>query len=284
MGDIMNDTMSDYLEYKTWYNKSYIILEIVKQLKNRETCFIDSRDKRIALRCLKIHNLNHWNTIKKWSNFDQHLYNIYYSLARYKDGIPNQTLNISKRDNTEWNKEHWKHIETFDFLIDFDADNEEHAQELKRDVMAVSNILQVPHSIRYSGMGYHIIIRGEYMPKLSYNPDDKNCYFDLVAELLKSLKKNYCGFIDLSTCDSRRVVKIPYSLANYENEQYVCYPYRKHSEIITIHPKQHTPSWILNSTDQIMYRGVPEINMDTQARIKATMKAILGKKWGKYEK
>ena len=287
------DYKSLMCEYLDHYTKTEVVFEIVKQLYGRETVFIDPFDKSKATRNMRIHNISHWNEVTKWIGMYKRPYNIYYSLAKYKQGIPYQILNHQKRDNTEWNNTCWKQIETFDFLIDFDADNDTHAESLKQDVLKVSNLLNdVPHSIRFSGCGFHIIVPGQYMPQgLSYDPELETSYFTLLHDLLTALQRNYCGYIDLACTDSRRVVKIPYSLACYEEGAYVCYPYFKHSEISEILIPQFTTSWILSSTSSIRNRGVPILNLekvnesDPSSAMRAVCLKLLGvKKWSKYER
>jgi len=50
---------TNYQAYLSWYNKPFILFEMVKQLYKRETVFIDTIDKSMAIRNIKIHNLNH---------------------------------------------------------------------------------------------------------------------------------------------------------------------------------------------------------------------------------
>ena len=284
--------MCEYLDY---YSRTEIVFEIVKQLYGRETVFIDPFDKSKATRLMKIHSIQDYGIVTKWVGFWKRPYNIYYSLAKYKQGIPYQVLNHDKRKelNKEWNEvEHWKNIDTFDFLIDFDGEDWKHAEQLKPDVLKVSELLKdVPHSIRFSGCGFHIIVPGQYMPQgLSYDPELETSYFTLLHDLLTALQRNYCGYIDLACTDSRRVVKIPYSLACYEEGAYVCYPYFKHSEISEILIPQFTTSWILSSTASIRNRGVPVLNLervndaDPSAAMRKVCSTLLGNKWKKYEK
>jgi len=282
----MKSLMGEYLDH---YTKTEVVFEIVKQLYNRETVFIDPFDKSKATRLMKIHSIQHWQQVTKWVGAYKRPYNIYYSLAKYRQGIPNQVFNHEQRkiNNKEWNEgEHWKNIETFDFLIDFDGDDEKHCEEIKKDVLAVSNVLkEVPHSIRFSGNGFHIIVPGQFMPQgLSYNPELETNYYSLLADILSKLKKDYSGVIDLACVDSRRVVKVPYSVACYEDGCKMCWPYFKYSEINEIKISQFVPTWIFSSTSSIKNRGISLFNQEKNNKTLETIKLLLGKKWDKYKR
>ena len=286
------------LEIIDWYSRQEIVFELVKLLKNRETVFISPFSGK-ATRMMKIHCLNHWKAVCKWMNFYHKIYNLFYSLAKYDgDGIPNQVFDFEARKpiNRQWTEDNWKHITGFDMMIDFDCDNDKQCEEVKKDVLKVSELLKdVPHSIRFSGCGFHIIISSEFLFKpLSqewYNPDKIISFYSLWEDILKALQKDYCGLIDIGITDSRRVCKVPYSLALYEEGAYVCYPYFKHSEISEILIPQFTTSWILSSTSSIRNRGVPILNLekvndaDPSAAMRLVCQKLLGaNKWSKYEK
>ena len=286
------------LEYVDWYTRTDVMFEIVKQLHNKETVFINPFDQSKATRCMKIHKVDSWQKVTQWIGFWRRPYNVYYSLAKYKNGIPNQVFDHEERKelNKEWNHgQHWKEIETFDMLIDVDGEDNKHCELLKPEFLAISELFKdVPHSLRFSGCGFHLIIPGEFLfkPKSQewYNPDKIISFFSLWEEILRALKKDYCFAVDETIADSRRVTKAPYTLANYEDGAYVCYPYFKHSEISEILISQFTTSWILSSTSSIRNRGVPVLNLervndaDPSSAMRAVCKKLLGKKWDKYER
>jgi hypothetical protein len=275
---------SNIANYRIWYSNLEPIYEMMKIGKNRELAVINPFKKSEAIRCIRVDNAQQFMAVLKWINFDKRTWNFYYSLAKYKNGIPKQTFNMEERDNTAWNKEHWKEIESFDFLIDFDCNSHEEIEAIKPEVKAVSDLLcNIPHSIRYSGMGYHIVIPGEYMPKgISFDPEAKNNYFDFLYELLLALKKHYCDWIDTGCHDPRRVVKIPYSLALYEDENYVCWPLRTHKEL-ELSPNHHLTSNVLASYEPIRNRGLPLLNLEKTIDYIA-FKRLLGAKYKRFIK
>ena len=89
--------------YYKWYFIPKVKFNIIKYTKNRETALI-SHDKAITLRMLKIHSVQHIDFHLKSLNWFKNKWNMYYSLAEYKEGIPNQNFNLAKRDNSEWKK------------------------------------------------------------------------------------------------------------------------------------------------------------------------------------
>ena len=293
------DIKSTMLEVIDWYTRIEILFELIKQTKNREVVFIESiareDGRKPAIRNLRVHTVQHFEEISKFIGLYKKCYNCYYSLATFRQGLPYQTLNMKERDNTEWNNTCWKDIIDFDMLIDFDCDNDKQCEEVKKDVIEVSNIFKdVPHSIAFSGCGFHITIESKYIPKPKNYPEWYNIeadinFFDLWYELLDKLKRTY-GVIDKTICDTRRVSKLKYSLAIYDDSTYVCYPYFKHSEISEILIPQFTTSWILSSTSSIRNRGVPILNLervndaDPSSAMRAVCKKLLGKKWDKYER
>lgn len=264
-----------FLNYQKWYNNLAVIYEIMKIVKNREVVVINPFIKKEAIRMIKINNAQQFFEVAKWINMDKRTWNFYYSLAEYENGIPDQTFNMEKRSNLKWNKNHHTHIKHFDFLIDFDCDSHQLTPLLKQDVLSVSKLFNsIPHSIRYSGMGYHIVIQGEYLPKLSYDPDVKNNYFDFLRECLMALKRQYSDFVDTGCHDSRRVMKIPYSLALFDDDNYVCYPFRTVKEV-DLDPLNFSTRAVLNDCEPIKNRGVPLLNNHEKGSLEP-FKQLLG--------
>jgi len=283
MPDNISITKNNFANYRLWYNRLDVIYEILKYAKNRELAVINPFIKKEAIRMIKLNTAQQFGDISKWINMNKRTWNLYTSLAVYKNGIPNQTFNMEKRDSKEWNLNHWKEIKHFDFLIDFDCDSHDMIAYAKEDVKRVSNFFNgIPHSIRYSGMGYHIMISGEYMPKITFNPDEKDNYFDFLRECLVQLRRQFSDFIDTGCHDPRRVAKLPYSLALYENDNYVCWPLRTLREL-----EQNSINYlsgaVLNDFEPMRDRGVPLLNIEKEASLKA-FKQLLGNKYKRFVK
>lgn len=274
----------NFFNYRKWYDNIEVAYEMMRCMRNKEVVVINPFKKDEAIRNIRINNAQQFFEVQKWINADKRTWNWYISLANYKEGIPYQSFDMEKRDNAEWNKEHWKSIKDFDFLIDFDCDDHEDIGFVRQDVLAVSHLFSlIPHSIRYSGMGYHIVIPGEYMPKgLPYDPEASPNYYDMLYEMLKRLKKSYSDFIDTGCHDARRVSKCPYSIALYEDDNYVCWPMRTLKEM-DLEPINFLTSAVLSDCEPIRNRGVPLLNYGCDVSLDA-FKTLLGSKYKRFIK
>jgi hypothetical protein len=164
------------------------------------------------------------------------LVNLYYSLAKYEDGLPFMNLDVIERKPQveEWKKTHYSQMTSFDFLIDIDARPLNNIYFALHDAKLIKRIfdrLAVPYSFRYSGSGFHIIIPGEAMPKLSLNPLDDSSIYKFQNEILELIDKKITGMVDLTTWDSRQLCKIPYTIAFLEEGNYLSYEFRDNESI-----------------------------------------------------
>ena len=231
-----------YSLIKQWYNLNSVKFELIKFLYNREFALLvprlieDKNIRKCSVRTLKVHSVQHLDfNLKCTDMFTKETpYCFYYSLANFKNGLPNQNLNFAKRDNTEWNKNCYKEIIGYDYLIDIDApdfDDLQFAYESAIDLKRIFDKLNVPYELRFSGMGFHFIIPYKYLPQdLTLNPHEKNNLYQFLTTLTSKLYKKYSELIDKSIYDSRRVCKIPYSLALYYNDAFVCSPFLSDEE------------------------------------------------------
>jgi hypothetical protein len=194
--------------------------------------------KKNSARMLKVHSVQHLTSVMGYGLrlWEKRIpFNIYYSLAKYKEGIPNQSFNFAERDNSEWNKEgNVLNMESYDFLIDIDAGSHEDvmmAHESTRLIIDFFNTKNIPFELRFSGKGFHIIIPYRYFniseakEFLCFNPEEKKNVYALYSAIAKALSKEFSEMIDIKIYDSRRICKIPFSLACYENDVFVCYPF-----------------------------------------------------------
>lgn len=230
---------------RNWYKRSDVKFQLIKYTFNREFALLvpsfigDIKDvnsfgellyKKYSIRMLKCHNVQHLDYIldRGIRMFEKKIpFNFYYSLARYNNGIPNQTFNLALRYNEEWAKMHFKEMIAYDFLIDVDSGTHEDidfAHDTTKKIIDYLNELNVPYELRFSGMGFHIVIPYIYFKgDLSFNPQEENIY-QLYSRIAKMLKSKFSDMLDTGIYDSRRVCKIPYSLALYEDNIYMCSP------------------------------------------------------------
>ena len=229
-------------EYPQWYRIPQVKFNIRTYTYRRETMFIKpkfSMKPGMTTRMIKIHNVQHldlWLRQLRVSNNERD-YNLYYSLAHYKNGIPNGSLNLAERTFGNWIDVHWKEMDAFDFLLDIDAGNHKEidfAHYSAKQIKTLFDKLEVPYHLRFSGMGFHFVIPYRFFPVkcegLSelhcFNPDSDYSIYNIFMKIAMELHKDYSEMIDTGIYDSRRVAKIPYSLALYPGRTYVCYPFK----------------------------------------------------------
>lgn len=73
-------------------------------------------------------------------------------------------------------------------------------------------------------MGFHIIIEHKFLPKLPFDPDEDKNIYRFCRAFAKYFFDNVTELVDLKIYDSRRVCKIPYSLALFKDMILVCKP------------------------------------------------------------
>jgi hypothetical protein len=257
------DTLLRLSEINLWYMRSDVKFEIIKSTNRRETAFlipswvVSEEFKKTSIRMLKVHSVQHFDIIARTGLRllqKNRPYNLYYSLARYTNGIPNQTFNLAERDNSEWtNGEHIKFMDAYDFLIDIDAGDIEDldmAFESTKEIVDFFNKNNVPFELRFSGKGFHIIVPYIYFSKekikkecytpASFNPKEEINFYSVYRRIAKALSNRFTEMIDLGIYDSRRLCKIPFSLALYEKEIYVCYPFDNLGRFYAFDLKQFT--------------------------------------------
>jgi len=227
--------LNEYQKFESWYVTASIKFEIVKYTKNKEFvllvpkhCKHHYRNTR-ALRC---HNVQHldfllWKLMK--CNKDKQIFQIYYSLAKYVDGIPKFGANLKERNTSDWTKNHWKRITGFDCFIDIDAGDHTEIDLAHESTKIIKNYLDkysVPYKIRFSGCGFHIIIPYAYFKNLGYhfNPLEDGNIYDFYNSISHEFYNKFSEMVDTNLSDCRRIIKCPYTLAFYENKCFVCMP------------------------------------------------------------
>lgn len=162
-------------------------------------------------------------------------FNCYYSMAKYMEGIPNQNPDLSQRDNTEWTEKHHTFMDSYDWLVDIDAgshDELDYAHFSARQIKLLFDQTGVPYEMRFSGCGFHFVIPNSFFLSLNLtlNPHLERNYYQFLLRINKILHRDYSEMVDWNTSDSRRLCKVPYSLALYKDRQYVCMPFLSDKE------------------------------------------------------
>lgn len=227
-------TMNNETIFK-WYNNPAIKFEIIKSLFNRELAVINrtNKDSKVTIRMLKCHNVQHYDFLQKFvikQEYNNQLFNYYYSLAKYRDGIPKQNWHLQERNNQQWTKEHFKLMVSYDFLLDIDGNFEEmdYAYDSAKSIKNFLDSKKIPYELRFSGCGFHFIIPHRFLPQdLSMNPyyNGDNLY-KYCARIAKFFYNDFSDLVDVNIYDSRRICKIPYSLSCYpdDDKAYLCFP------------------------------------------------------------
>jgi len=221
-----------------WYKTPAIKFEMIRHLYKRESSYLipkwvgENNVHYKTIRTIKLHNVGHIDaTMDAWNFFDK-LYNLYYSIGTYQNGVPHGTLNLKERDVRWWVGEHHKYMTGYDFFIDIDSPSHGendmyHAWVSANSVKDLFDEHDIPYELRFSGCGFHFIIPYEYLVKGMENPFDpsnENSVYVKYAKIARWLFENVSQMVDIGIYDSRRLCKVPHSLSVYEDEIYVCLP------------------------------------------------------------
>lgn len=248
--DGIEDLVMKFRALKSYYFTKEAKFQMTKYLFNREFAYLVPKwlkDKaiqgisNISTRSWRVHNVQSFDLILnkyiygKWVESEPYprVVNLYYSLAKYKDGVPFQPLDLKERNTEAWKKTHYEHMTGFDLLIDLDArpiNNIYYAWHDAREIKRLLDRFQVCHSLRFSGSGFHLLVPSEALPSLSFDPhDDENIYL-WQNRLIAMIEKKISCMADSTTWDSRQLCKIPYSLAFMNDRIMLSYEFQDKEE------------------------------------------------------
>lgn len=240
------------IKYSSWYNLPSVKFALIKFTQNRETALLSTVDgKTLNIRDLRMHSTQHIDIIQSslQGEASKRIFNWYISTGRYKQGVPVFPLKIG-RDTSEWKKNHWKELECVDFFVDIDAPTHREIGFAKESAILISDFfdnLNVPYYLRFSGCGFHFIIDGDRFEKRTFEPNKKDSIYRYYGKIRKYLSDHYSELIDpRASQDSRRLMKLPYSIAYYFGKQYVCTPLRNKERLINFRLDDYTPEKILD--------------------------------------
>ena len=232
---------------KQWYSRLDVQYQLIKHTWNREFAALPPSyygQQEASVRYLRCHSTQHVRFLLfDMLKFQKRAipYNFYYSLASYVNGLPRFTPNLKERDVSAWKTEYHKSMTSYDWLIDIDMqEHTEHELELaKLSALKVSEYLDRmnrPHHIRFTGKGFHIVVPHAYLPfvkhiKYSFNPEKDDSLYVSLHTLTKKLHDNFSEMVDYHLNDSRRIIKLPWSLSHYHDRSYVCLPMRNTEEL-----------------------------------------------------
>lgn len=223
---------------RSWYQRVYIGLELVKVLKNKELAFItDKTDKdigRLNVRYLLATKYDLFKMHIEELNFLDKNINLYRSLASFKDkALSVFSYNLKNRlqqtEYKEFNDNYDAYVENYDMVLDIDGKGYPNREIFYRDAKELKKVLddfQLPYGVWNSSFnGLHFFIDGKWFKK-EKGDDWFGKRLDLFHEISYNLKGIYaigddkCG-LDCSIWDNKRVAKLPYS---YVGDGSICLP------------------------------------------------------------
>jgi len=243
-----------------WYSQDKVIYEIIRFTKNREVAFlspvwlfIDMKERDITgfnRRCNRIHNVEHFKQILfngcRFGNIEgmqQHefiddlIFNCYYTLAEYKDGVPFTSLDRRDKENKDIREDYytnyWKNISSYDFCIDIDAHEGKQTfywcVESAIKIMIELNKFSIVYYIVFTGNGFQINIplnlKDVDKKKFSYNPKAERNVFIFFRFVQKLLHDKISNLTDIRfKYHPLTLRKLPYSIVNYSSMAYVSMP------------------------------------------------------------
>lgn len=247
-------------EMNEWYNRTDVKYQLIRFTKNREFAALVPKDfaktkvtsgnesvnmEKKSTRYFRCHSKQHFEYIYNNILYDQNniiIYNFYTSMAEYKNGLPKFPPQLRFRETKDWMENHWKEMSAYDLLIDVDMGNNNqfsYAKEIVLNLITHFTNEKVPFKLRYSGMGFHVIIPYEFFKELplTFNPNAKNSIFMFYSKITKKLNELYGDLIDWNVTDSRRISKLPYTLSIYGDCTMVCLPINSFEEFIYFKPE-----------------------------------------------
>ena len=192
---------------KHYYSNLSVQFGLLRVMKDREVVFMDRFDNWKCIRVLMIRNIQAIERFFNEFHFFEKDYNIYVSLAKYKN-MPYFTTDLKERskETLEWFKEKAKNeIYDYDIFLDFDCKND-NLFKLKQEVGNIVSFLDknnICFSVYPSGTNYQIVIKNFNIIKL----EEIKKFYDLLKEAgnLKYLDYKGCGV-------SEKIRKCQYSL------------------------------------------------------------------------
>jgi hypothetical protein len=219
------------------YLKHYLLKDIqeamLPYMLNREVCVMAPKwchkegTFQKGQRNLKVHQTYMIEKIHKFkAEMGADPMQWYASLATYATGLPFKNFLIPKDQKMNWTINHWRSMIAYDFVIDLDCPQERYKSLLEHDTHAIAQKVyamfgyaQIRNS---SAHGFHIVVPYEYLSDelkaCSFDPYNDNNIYSKLKTIATYFYKEYSELVDLSIYDSRRVIKVPYSLAVYPDK------------------------------------------------------------------
>lgn len=207
-----------------WYLIPDVQFKIIKSLFNREFAMVAPSYIKNPKndRNMRVHNVQGFSFMLKCHDVHKmdKIYNFYYSVAKYKHGIPyrdfSKPIDDQKKANEKWKNKAANEIISYDYVIDIDADNNIlKAHEVAKKIVKSFQFKNMAFDVRFTGDGFHIISH----PDTSFKKEHIEKYKKQAIKL--SIKH---GMVDTVIYSARQLIKLPYSISFYEDKKYLCKP------------------------------------------------------------
>jgi hypothetical protein len=216
---------------KEYYSHLSVYFALARECFLREAAMLPSKlsgqsqSDKFGIRCLHLHTVKHasflLSRLHAWQGK-----NIYCSCASYGAGVPKLPLRNRKEGLADWKEHHWKSMIAYDLLLDFDAESPEDIPEAARQACEAADALShFDRTVLFSGMGFQVVVKKLYHPEHGFMPMQGGGAFLQAARVARGLKKRLgLSCLDEGVYDSRRVRKVPWSIASYPEYDAVCIP------------------------------------------------------------
>lgn len=213
-----------------WYKSDFVKFNIIKYTFNREFALAYSKATKkynsIFERNLRLHNTQAIDFFCYKYNLYGRKVNWYYSLAKYTNGVPMRTFTEGDKIVTdEWKKIHWRKMVGYDFVIDIDSKHDASFDYVFLSAQLIKKFLDdkdFKYEVRFSGNGFHFIVPYQYFTAFSLDPYSHRSVYKYLYSVALKLFNHKTEMVDLKVYDSRRLIKLPYSLTYYDHGIYVC--------------------------------------------------------------
>lgn len=244
----INGLRADALLHHYW--NSFVKFKIIRYLKNRELSLlkakVDGVSDKINIRNLRCHNVQQLDFLLARLKAFKHeygrpkIYNLYYSLAEFRNGMPFQNLAGDKWQErksliSDFNKVAHLNIVAYDCMIDIDAagfDDIGAAWDSADAVRSFMDLHNCPYHLRFTGRGFCFIIPFRFFKGQDFNFElyhEKSIY-KLFSQINEFFYDKFSEMTDTGLNDHRRLVKIPYSLSIYNEGAFMCAPMQTSNE------------------------------------------------------
>jgi hypothetical protein len=210
--------------YNKYYKRLDVKYEIIKFLKNREFCLMSSKNKKIVVRNMRVHNTQH---LDKWlyeTQAEKQLFNIYYSVASFAKGVPYFKNGLDLKTRLIYN--YMDTCKGYAFILDIDASDFKISKISTLLIHDFFNKHKIPHEIRFTGHGFHVVVPEQFTESIQSinNIKDLQILRSILSQFALWLHDNITETIDLQVYDERRFIKVPFSLIFQKKGIYWCSP------------------------------------------------------------